>query len=71
MDAFLRTLAIIIEVLLLAVIAYAVLAGVRLTAIDLGLKARYGRAISMALILVGAIILVFYIAHLITFYPSV
>ena len=71
MDVFPRLLAIIIEVLLLGVIAYAVLNGVRLTVLDLGLGAKYGRAVSMALILVGAIILMFFIVHLTTFYPSV
>jgi succinate dehydrogenase/fumarate reductase cytochrome b subunit len=71
MDTFLRTIAIIIEVLLLAVIAYAVFRGVRLTVLDLGVKAKYGRAISLALIAVGVILLVFFIAHLTTFYPEI
>jgi succinate dehydrogenase/fumarate reductase cytochrome b subunit len=71
MDTFLRTIAIIIEVLLLAVIAYAVFRGVRLTVLDLGVKAKYGRAVSMALIAVGVILLVFFIAHLTTFYPEI
>ena len=71
MDIFLRTIAIIIEVLILAVIAYAVLNGVRLTALDLGIKAKYNKAVSMGLIAVGIILLIFFIAHLTTFYPTI
>ena len=71
MDIFLRTIAIIVEVLILAVIAYAVLNGVRLTALDLGIKAKYNKAVSMGLIAVGIILLIFFIAHLTTFYPTI
>jgi succinate dehydrogenase/fumarate reductase cytochrome b subunit len=70
MDIFLRTIAIIIEVLLLAAIAYAVLNGVRLAAMDLGIKAKYHRAVTLALLAVGVVVLVFFIAHLTTFYPG-
>ena len=71
MDTFLRIIAIIIEVLILGVIAYSVLNGVRLTIFDLGVGTKYGKAIAMALIVVGVIILIFFIAHLTTFYPPV
>ncbi|MFC1914244.1 hypothetical protein ACFLXF_03115 [Chloroflexota bacterium] len=70
MDILLRTIAIIIEVVILAAIAYAVLNGVRLAALDLGIKAKYDKAIIMALCAVGAIFVVFFIAHLTTFYPA-
>ena len=70
MDIFLRTIAIIIEVLILAVIAFAVLSAVRLTAFDLGIKTRYNKVIVMALIVVGAIFVIFFIAHLTNFYPT-
>jgi len=71
MDIFLRTIAIIIEVLILAVIAYAVLNGVRLTAFDLGIGPKYSKAIAMVLLAVGFLIVVFFIAHLTTFYPAI
>ena len=71
MDIFLRTIAIIIEVLILAVIAYAVLNGVRLTAFDLGVGPKYSKAIATVLLAVGFLIVVFFIAHLTTFYPVV
>ena len=66
----LRAVAIIIEVLLLAAITCAVLGGVRLAAFDLGIQPKkYGRAITMVLLVVGFIVLIFFIAHLTTFYP--
>jgi len=71
MDIFLRTIAIIIEVLILAAVTYAVFNGVRLTASDLGIGPKYGKAIVLALLAVGFIVLIFFIAHLTTFYPAV
>ena len=70
MDILFRTIAIIIEVLILGVITYAVLNGARLTIFDLGVRAKYGKAVAMALIAVGVILIIFFIAHLTTFYPS-
>jgi len=71
MDVLVRTIAIVIEVVILAAIAYAVLNGVRLSAFDLGVKPKYSRAIAMMLLAVGFIILTFFIAHLTTFYPAI
>ena len=71
MDTFLRAIAIIIELLILAGIAYAVLQGARLVIFSLGVKEKYNRVINMALISVGIIFMVFCIAHLTTFYPPV
>ena len=70
MDLLLRAMAIIIEVVILAAIAYAVLNGIRLAALDLGVKPKYNKAIIMALFTAGAIVVVFFIAHLTTFYPA-
>ena len=71
MDIFLRTIAIIIEVLILAVITYAVLNGVRLTAFDLGVGPKYSKAITMVLLAVGFLTVVFFIAHLTAWYPTI
>jgi len=71
MDIFLRIIAIFIEVVLLAAIAYCVLNGVRLTALDLGIGPKYNKAVSMVLIVIGIIVVVFFIAHLTTFYPAI
>ena len=70
-DIVLRAIVIFIEVLLLAAIAYAVLNGVRLTAFDLGIGAKYRKVIAMLLLVVGAIVVIFFIAHLTTFYPTI
>jgi len=67
----LRAIAIIMEVVILIVITYAVLNGVRLTAFDLGIGPKYAKAIVMALLAVGVIVVAFFIAHLATFYPMV
>ena len=71
MDILIRTIAIIIEVVILVLIAYAVFNGVRLAALDIGIKPKYNKALVMALCAVGAIVVVFFIAHLTTFYPTV
>jgi hypothetical protein len=71
MDVFLRTIAIIIEVLILAAIFYAVAYGFKLVIFELGVKEKYNRIINMLLICVGTIFIAFCVAHLTTFYPPV
>ena len=71
MDILLRSIAILVEVVLLMAIAYAVLNGVRLTLFDLGVKPKYNKALTMALVVMGVIITVFFVAHLTTFYPTI
>ena len=71
MDILVRTIAIVIEVAILATITYSILNGVRLSAFDLGIGQKYSKALAMLLITVGVIVLVFFIAHLTTFYPAV
>ena len=71
MDILLRTIAIFIEVVIVAAIIYCLLAGVWLTVFDLGLGARYRKIVAMALVLAGCIVVVFFIAHLASFYPTI
>ena len=71
MSIFLRTIAIIIEVLILAVIAYSILNGVRLSALDLGVRTKYNRMLTLIMVVAGVIFLIFFIAHLTTFYPDI
>ncbi len=71
MDILLRVIAIFIEVAILAAIMYVLFTGVRLTAFDLGLGLRYKKVVTMALVLAGFIVVVFFIAHLTSFYPNV
>jgi succinate dehydrogenase/fumarate reductase cytochrome b subunit len=71
MDIFLRVVAIIVEVAILSAITYAILNAIRLTVFDLGVGPKYGKAISLLLVLAGLALVVFFIAHLTTFYPKV
>ena len=71
MDVVLRTLAIFIEVLILAAIIFCLLAGVWLTLFDLGLGPKYKKILAMALVVAGCIVMVFFIAHLTAFYPAI
>lgn len=71
MDVLLRVVAIFIEVAILAAIMYVLFTGVRLTVFDLGLGLRYKKIVTIALVLAGFIVVVFFIAHLTSFYPNV
>ena len=71
MAVLLRATAILVEVLILASITYVLLTGVWLTIFDLGLGLKYKKAVAMALVMVGGMALVFIIAHLISFYPTI
>lgn len=70
MAVLLRAIAIFIEVSLLVSIMYVLLAGARLTIFDLGLGPKYKKVVTMALVLVGGMVLAFFIAHLTAFYPT-
>ncbi len=71
MDVLLKAIAIFIEVLLLASIMYVLLAGARLTIFDLGLGSRYQKVVALALVMVGSMVVIFFIAHLTAFYPDI
>ena len=71
MDIFLRAIAILVEVSILAAIIYALLSGLQLTVFDLGLGSKYRKIVVIALVLVGSMAVVFFIAHLISFYPTI
>ena len=71
MEIFIRTIAVIIEVAILAAIMYSILRGIGLAAFDLGLGSKYKRIIAMLLILVGGVSVVFFTAHLTSLYPAV
>ena len=71
MDIFLRALAIIVEVLILAALIYALLRGVQLTVFELGLESKYKKIVVISLVLAGFAAIVFFIAHLISLYPTI
>jgi len=70
MDVFLKVIAVTIEVILLAAITYSLLAGVKLTIFDLGLRPKYNKIINVAFFIVGCLVVVFFIAHLTFLYPT-
>lgn len=71
MDVLLRVVAIVIEVLILTAIIYVLLTGAWLTIFDLGIGSKYKKVIATVLVLVGCIVVVFFIAHLTAFYPTI
>lgn len=71
MDVFLRVIAIFIEVIILAALLGCLLYGVWLAMFDLGLGERYKKAITVVFVIVGCLIVVFLVAHLTTFYPTI
>ena len=71
MDIFLRIIAIVIEVLILAALFFVMAWGFKLVIYDFGVKEKYNTIINMALITVGTIFIAFCIAHLTTFYPPI
>ena len=70
MNVFLRVIAILVEVLILAALIYALLRALQLTVFDLGLESKYKKIVVIALVLAGSMAIVFFIAHLISFYPT-
>ncbi len=66
----LRAIAIFVEVLILAGIMYALLSGAWLTLFDLGLGVKYKKFLTVALTLAGLMAVVFFVAHLTSFYPG-
>lgn len=70
MDALLRGVGIFLEWLVLSAIAYCILWGVKLMLADLGVGRKYMKGITLGLIAAGSLLIVFFFAHLITFYPE-
>lgn len=70
MDVFIRTVAIILEVLVLAGIVGCILWCAKLILAEFGVGAKYNRAILMALTVVGALLVIFFVTHLTAFYPT-
>ena len=71
MGVFLRVIAILVEVLILGAIIGVMVFGARLTFFDLGLRPKYKKMVDVTLVILGSIIVVFFIVHLTTFYPPV
>lgn len=70
MSTLARAAAIFLEILVLSSIALTLLAALRITVFDLGLKPKYGRAITMVMVLIAVIAISFFSVHLTLFYPG-
>jgi len=64
-----RSIAIVVEVIILMAVIYSLFAGLKFAAIDFGLDQKYKTFIERVLMIIGCLALVFFVAHLIAFYP--
>ena len=69
MENIFRPIAIIVEVIILMGVIYSLFLGVKYTAFDFGLEEKYKRFICWVFMIMGCLAAVFFVAHLITFYP--
>ena len=69
MESFLRPVAIVAEVIILMAVIYSLFLGVKFSALDFGLEEKYKRFICWVFVIMGCLALVFFVAHLVTFYP--
>ena len=69
MGISLRPIAIIFELIILIAAIYSLFAGVQFAFFDLGLNKKYQKFINLVMIIMGCLALVFFVAHLMTFYP--
>jgi hypothetical protein len=69
MESALRPVAIAVEVIVLMGVIYSLFLGVKLAAIDFGLEEKFQTFIDRVFLIMGCLALVFFVAHLVTFYP--
>jgi len=69
MENFLRPVVILVEVIVLMGVIGSLFLGVKLTAFDFGVEEKYKKFLCWAFMIMGCLALVFFIAHLVTFYP--
>jgi hypothetical protein len=66
-----RPIAILVELAILMGIIYSLLTGGKFVLFDFGLDQKYYPFIKWVLMIMGCLALVFFAAHLITFYPRI
>ena len=66
-----RALAIVVEVSVLMALIYSIFNGVRYALADYGLEEKFFVFVKQVFVILGGIALVFFVAHLVTFYPRV
>jgi uncharacterized protein YneF (UPF0154 family) len=70
-EASLRTLVIIIELIVIMGTIYGLFLGLRLALSDLGLNPKYQEFIKLALTTMWILVMVFFVSHLVLFYPNI
>jgi hypothetical protein len=69
MGSVFRPLAIAVEVVLLMGVISSLFLAVKLSALDFGLGEKYQKFIDWVFMIMSCLALVFFVAHLVTFYP--
>ena len=69
MESFFRPVVMIVEIIVLMGVIGSLFLGVKLTALDFGMEEKYKTFLSWVFMIMGCLALVFFIAHLVTFYP--
>ncbi len=69
MASLLRPVALIVEIIVLMGVIGSLFIGVKLTAFDFGVEEKYKKFLCWVFMIMGCLALVFFIAHLVTFYP--
>jgi hypothetical protein len=71
METFFRPIAILVELAILMGLIYSLFTGGKFVLFDLGLDPIYSPFIKWVLGIMGFLALIFFVAHLITFYPKI
>ncbi|HUL32138.1 MAG TPA: hypothetical protein VLZ03_16925 [Thermodesulfobacteriota bacterium] len=69
MGSLFRPVGMIVEVIVLMGVVGSLFLGVKLTAFDFGVEEKYKTFLCWVFMVMGCLALVFFIAHLVTFYP--
>jgi hypothetical protein len=69
MESAFRLVAIAVEVIILMGVIFSLFLGMKLSALDFGLEEKYQEFIDWVFMIMGCLAFVFFIAHLVTFYP--
>jgi hypothetical protein len=71
MELFYRPITMIVELIILMALISSLFAGALFALFDLGFNKKYQKFVTWVMMIVGLLVLVFFTAHLITFYPRI
>jgi hypothetical protein len=69
MGSILRPGVMVVEIIVLMGVVWSLFLGVKLSAFDFGVEEKYKKFLCWVFMIMGCLALVFFIAHLVTFYP--